>query len=72
LKVISALPNYTMGVYLLPEEVDHKMDTARAIFYWDSGLKKKYPMVRWEDLARPKEFVGLGFTDTRLINKCLL
>jgi hypothetical protein len=44
---LNSLPNYTMGLYLLPEEVHHKMDTSRANFYWDSGLKKKYHMVRW-------------------------
>jgi hypothetical protein len=69
---LSSLPNYTMGVYLLPEEVHHKMDSARANFYWDSGQKKRYHMVKWADLARPRDFGGLGFTDTRLMNKCLL
>jgi hypothetical protein len=29
-------------------------------------------MVKWADLAKPKEFGGLRFTDTRLMNKCLL
>jgi hypothetical protein len=29
-------------------------------------------MMKWADLARPKDFGGLGFTDTRLMNKCLL
>jgi hypothetical protein len=29
----SSLPNYTMGIYLLPNEVHHKMDSARAIFF---------------------------------------
>jgi hypothetical protein len=29
-------------------------------------------MVKWDVLARPKEFGGLGFTDTRLMNQCLL
>jgi hypothetical protein len=49
---LSSLPNYTMGVYLLPEEVHHKMDSARANFFWDSGQKKKkYHMVKWADLA---------------------
>jgi hypothetical protein len=38
---LSSLPNYTMGVYLLPEEVHHKMDSARANFFWDSGQKKE-------------------------------
>jgi hypothetical protein len=29
-------------------------------------------MVKWADLARPKDFGGLGFIDTWLMNKCLL
>jgi hypothetical protein len=69
---LSSLPNYIMGFYMLPGQVHQKMSSARARFYWDSGEKKKYHMVKWDVLARPKEFGGLGFTDTRLINQCLL
>jgi hypothetical protein len=69
---LSSLLVYTMGVYLLLEEVHHKMDSARANFYWDAGLKKKYHMVKWEELANPKDHGGLGFTDIRLMNACLL
>jgi hypothetical protein len=69
---LSSLPNYIIGVYLLLEEVHHKMDSARANFYWDSGQRKKYHMVKWVDLARPKDLGGLEFTDTRLMNKCFL
>jgi hypothetical protein len=29
-------------------------------------------MVKWADLARPKDFGGLEYTNTRLMNKCLL
>jgi hypothetical protein len=67
-----SLPNYTIGVYLLPDEVHQKMDSARANFYWDSGQRKKHHMVKWADLARPKDFGGLGFNDTKLMNQCLL
>jgi hypothetical protein len=69
---LSSLPNHTMGVYLFSKEVHHKMDSAMANFYWDSRQKKKYHMVKWTDLVRAKDFWGLGFTDTRLMNKCLL
>jgi hypothetical protein len=55
---LSSLPNYTMGVYLLPEEVHHKMDSTRANFFGDLGQRKKYHMVKWVDLARPKDFGG--------------
>jgi hypothetical protein len=33
---MSSLPMYTMGIYLLPEEVHHKIDSTKARFYWDS------------------------------------
>jgi hypothetical protein len=29
-------------------------------------------MVKWDELAKPKEHGGLGFTETRLMNMCLL
>ena len=29
-------------------------------------------MVKWETLATPKGVGGLGFADTRIMNKCLL
>jgi hypothetical protein len=29
-------------------------------------------MMKWANLARPRDFGGLDFTDTRLMNKCLL
>lgn len=32
----------------------------------------KYHMVKWSDLAFPKEFGGLGFTETRILNTALL
>jgi hypothetical protein len=48
------------------------MESTRAKFYYDSGKKKKYHMVKWEELAKPKDHGGLGFTDTRLMNTCLL
>jgi hypothetical protein len=30
---LSSLPMYTMGIYLLSEEVQHKIDSARERFY---------------------------------------
>jgi hypothetical protein len=69
---LSSLPVYTMGMYLPLEEVHHKIDSARAVFYWDSGQKKKYHMVKCDELAKPRDHWGLGFTETRLMNMCLL
>lgn len=70
---LSSVPMYMMGFYQLPEQVHHKMDTIRSRFFWE-GLEKKrrYHMMRWDALTRPKDFGGLGFINTRLKNKALL
>lgn len=70
---LSSVPNYSMGVYLLQEEVHHKMDTARDNFFCHGpNLKRKYHMEKWELMATPKKAGGVGFTNTRIMNRCLL
>jgi hypothetical protein len=60
-------------VYLLQEEIHQKMDSARSNFFWHGpNLKKKYHMASWELLASSERAGGLGFTNTRVMNKCLL
>jgi hypothetical protein len=62
-----------MGIYLLQEEIHQKMDTARANFFWHGpNLKRKYHMARWEIMTSPKRAGGVGFTNTRIMNRCLL
>lgn len=37
------------------------MDTIRSNFLWQgANEKKKYHMVKWEAVTRPREFGGLG------------
>jgi hypothetical protein len=44
---LSSVPNYSMGVYMLQDEIHHKMNTAISNFFWHGpGLKKKYHMAR--------------------------
>jgi hypothetical protein len=40
-------------------------------FYQDSGQKTNH-MVKWDKFAKPKDHGDMGFTDTRLMNMCLL
>jgi hypothetical protein len=65
---LSSVPNYAMGVYALQEEVRQKMDTA----WHGPDMKRKYHMAKWDLMATPKAAGGAGFTDTRVMNKCLL
>ena len=44
----------------------------RCFFKHGLGLKKKYHMVKWDTLMTPKDFGGLGFTNTRVMNECIL
>jgi len=70
---LSSIPMYTMGVYELCEGNYQLLDSIRSRFYWQgTGKKRKYHMVKWEALSRPKEFGGLGFLDVRVMNICLL
>jgi len=70
---LSSIPMYTMGVYQLYEGNFQKLDSIRSRFYWQGTSKKrKYHMIKWEALNRPKEFGGLGFLDVRIMNVCLL
>lgn len=71
---LSSIPMYTMGVYQLYEgNFQIIIDTIRARFFWQGTRKKrKYHMIKWDPLAKPKDFGGLGFTDIRVMNSCLM
>nr|AAM08499.1 Putative retroelement [Oryza sativa Japonica Group] len=50
-----------------------EMNSIRSRFFWEGlEMKRKYHMVRWEALCRPKDFGGLGFSNTRVMNIALL
>jgi hypothetical protein len=70
---LSSIPMYTMGVYQLYEGNYQNLDSIKSRFFWQGfGKKRKYHMVKWEALARPKEAGGLGFMDVRAMNISLL
>ncbi|WVZ88313.1 hypothetical protein U9M48_034848 [Paspalum notatum var. saurae] len=70
---LTSIPMYMMGFYMLHEGTHQQMDSIRGRFFWQGvGNKKKFHMVRWEHLTKPKEFGGLGFLETRTMNKVLL
>jgi hypothetical protein len=49
------------------------IDSIRSRFYWQgTNKKRKYCMIKWEALIRPKEFGGLVFADVRVMNTCLM
>jgi hypothetical protein len=56
---LSSLPNYTLGVYFLLEEVHHKMDSVRANFYWDSRQKKEVPHGEVDRFGKAQGVLGV-------------
>lgn len=70
---LSLIPMYSMGIYYLQDEIHQKMNTTRASFFWyGPNLKRKYHMSRWEIMVTPKNAEGVGFTNTRVMNRRLL
>ena len=49
------------------------MDSIRSKFFWQgTGKNRKYHMIKYKVLNRPKEFGGLSFFDVRAMNVYLL
>lgn len=70
---LSSIPLYYMGFFYLPGYFHKKMDSLRGRFYWQGTAKKqKYHFIKWQALCRPKDYGGLGFMNTRVMNICLL
>jgi len=70
---LSSTPMYMMGVYLLYEGNYQALDSVRNNFFWQgTNKKRKYHMLKWEALIRPKAFGGVDFLDIRSMNICLL
>jgi hypothetical protein len=49
------------------------LDKPRARFFWEGvGDKRKYHMVDWAKVCKPKEFEGLGILNTKKMNIALM
>jgi hypothetical protein len=62
-----------MSMYLLPEIVLKRLDKGRRRIFWQgNGLKRKYHLVKWDKVCRPKKKGGLSIKDLRKLNLSLL
>jgi hypothetical protein len=67
------LPMYAMGLFLLHDGIHARFDSHQSKFYWEwVGPKRKYHMVSWPTVCRPKEDGGLGLLNTKKMNLALL
>lgn len=70
---MSSLPMFLMGFYCLTDGIHAGFDKHRSGFYWNTvDNKKKYMLVRWKHMCKPKELGGLGILNTSIMNKCLI
>lgn len=66
---LSSLPMFLMGFYRLPEGIHEGFNKHRSGFYWNSAdNKKKYRLVKWKIICRPKSHGGLSIIDTSIMN----
>ena len=62
-----------MSFYGLPAGVENRMNFFKARLLWKgSNDTKKYHLVKWEEVCKPKDMGGLGIHNLALMNKALL
>ncbi|KAG5604746.1 hypothetical protein H5410_026238 [Solanum commersonii] len=60
--VINALPSYMMSIFPMPSNVSKSIDALRRNFLWQgSEDKKKFHLVKWEELIVSKNPRGQGW-----------
>ena len=56
---LSSLPMFLMGFYLLSAGIHAGFDKHRGAFYWNAtDNKRKYRLVKWKLMCRPKNLGG--------------
>ncbi|WMV38316.1 hypothetical protein MTR67_031701 [Solanum verrucosum] len=71
--VLDSLPSYMMSVFPAPASVTERLDAIRRNFLWKgSEDKKKYHLVKWEELIQSKRGGGLSIRELNTHNKSLM
>jgi hypothetical protein len=67
--VLQAIPTFMMSVFPTPKGILQKIRTIQRDFLWRGAeIKKKWAMVAWEKVCKPKSKGGLGLQDPQVTN----
>jgi hypothetical protein len=70
---LSSLPLHTMGLFMLADGTHAGFDKHRNRFFWEGqGNKRKYHLVAWKEICKPKDQGVLGVMNTKLMNQALM
>jgi hypothetical protein len=70
---LASLPIFVMGLFLLQDGIHLKFDSHRFRFFWEgAGSKRKYHLLNWPAVCKPKECGGLGIINSKNMNVALM
>ena len=62
--VISVMPIFSMMCLKIPKEEINLVERQMKKLFWSgAGEEKKWPLLKWEKICRPKKYVGAGIRD---------
>jgi hypothetical protein len=68
--VLQAIPTYMMSVFPTPKGILQKIRAIQREFLWRGvESKKKWALVAWENVCKPKCKGGMGLQDPQVINE---
>ena len=71
--VLDAIPAYMMSVFPAPDKVIQRIDALRRNFFWRGNEdKKKFHLVKWEEVIKNKKEGRLGIRNMNKQNKSLM
>ena len=71
--VLMSMPMFLLSFFEVPVGVRKRLDFYRSHLFWQSDeIKRKYMLIRWDIVCRPKDQGGLGVENLEIKNRCLL
>lgn len=70
--ILQTIPIYMLSALLAPIGVLQQIRNIQRDFLWGKGEeKKKWDLVAWDKICKPKSHGGLGLHDPKILNKVM-